>query len=471
MKAMSPASSLVSLSEVLSALSYALDLTEGQPMGHTIRTCLIGMRLAEDLNLGTEERAALYYALLLKDAGCSSNAAKMSALFGSDDRMVKPYMKFVDWHKRWLLAFRTAMVAGKGRSLGEKVSHFGGIAKTRDVTRDLIQIRCDRGAEIARWLGFPDLTADAIHSLDEHWNGMGYPDSLKGQEIPMLARIANLSQTIEAFFREGGIDSALRVAKSRRGTWFDPQLVDLVLRWKKDRKWWDRLNSPQAASLLLTKEPGPEVRVVNDAGLDAIAQAFAEIIDAKSPYTFRHSTNVAAFACAIARRYSFDAVELRRIYRAALLHDIGKLGISNSILDKPGRLDENERKLVEQHPVYTREILSHVAAFSDFAWTAALHHEKLDGSGYPWRLDGDQLDQPARILCVADVCEALTADRPYRAGMKPDAAFALMRREFKGKLCPDTMDALESCFVENVNWSEMPPQKPARTSVYPATAS
>lgn len=187
---------------------------------------------------------------------------------------------------------------------------------------------------------------------------------------------------------------------------------------------------------------------MDENGIDTICHAFAEIIDAKSPYTFRHSTNVASFARGIAGKYGLDPAAQNRLHRAGLLHDIGKLGISNSILDKPGRLDDAEREAIERHPALTADILSHVSAFNDFAWTAALHHERLDGSGYPWKLQGDQLDGPARILCVADVFEALTADRPYRAGMPSEAAFALMRKEFHGKLCSDTVDALELCFAD-----------------------
>lgn len=453
-------SARVALSEVMAALSYALDLTEGQPIGHTIRTCLIGMRIAEELGLDEEQRTALYYALLLKDAGCSSNAAKMTALFGADDRQVKPYMKFVDWHKRWTLAAKTAVAVGRGRSLRERIGFFSGIATTKNVTRDLIAIRCERGADIVLRLGFPPASAEAVRSLDEHWNGMGYPAGLLGEEIPLLSRIANLSQTIEAFFRAGGESAAREVVRLRKGSWFDPKLVKIVQGWKGDRAWWATLTGPDAQALVLNEEPGSEQRVVDDAGLDMIAWAFSEIIDAKSPYTFRHSANVAGFALSMARQYGMDPIALRRIHRAGLLHDIGKLGISNSILDKPGRLDDSERAAIEQHPVYTSDILSHVPAFSDFAWTAAVHHEKLDGTGYPWKLTGDQLDDCARILCVADVCEALTADRPYRAGMPPEAAFALMRREFAGKLCSTAVDALESCYHAQPDWSLVRPDQP-----------
>jgi len=435
------ASARISLSEVLSALSYALDLTEGAPAGHTMRTCLIGMRLAEEAGIGASERSALYYAILLKDAGCSSNAGRMASLFGSDDQWVKPRMKLVDWHQRMRLALVTALTVGKGRSLGEKLRQFRAIAGTQDMTKELIQIRCDRGAEIARQLGFPGDTADAIRSLDEHWCGLGYARGLSGSQIPLLARIANLAQTVEAFAARGGPRAALRVARQRRGTWFDPALVRHVERWRKDHAWWALLRSDVTAAVVAA-EPKDRVMLVDDEGFDGVCRAFADIIDAKSPFTYRHSTRVADVAREVARHLGSDEAEQRRIYRAGLLHDIGKLGVSNAILDKPGVMTPGERTRMEAHPRWTLEILQRVSAFGDFARTAALHHEKLDGSGYPFGLRADALDQPCRILVVSDIYDALTSDRPYRDGMPQPKAQAIMESDRGSKLCPVALDAL-----------------------------
>jgi HD-GYP domain-containing protein (c-di-GMP phosphodiesterase class II) len=339
---------------------------------------------------------------------------------------------------------RTARTVGIGRPLRERVRHFLGIARTPDVTRALIAVRCDRGAEIARSIGFPDLTADAIGALDEHWDGGGYPDGLRGDAIPRLAQIALLAQTVEAFHAAGGVRGALRAVRARRGSWFDPRLADRVLGWKRDRAWWAALGGRDAAQGVAALEPADRVRHVDDAGLDLVARAFADIIDAKSPYTFRHSTNVAGYAAGIAATVGLSGDERRRLHRAGLLHDVGKLGVSNRILDSPARLGPDERAQVERHPAYTWEILRGVRAFAGFAWTAATHHEKLDGSGYPWRLDAGQLDLPARILTVADIYEALTADRPYRAGMSHGDAMAIIARDRGRALDATVVDALDT---------------------------
>ena len=442
----SPTSSAsVSLSEVLAALSYALDLTEGQRPGHTLRTCLIGMRLGEEIGLGEEMRSSLFYALLLKDAGCSSNAARMSSLFGSDDRFVKPFLKNIDRQERVKLALKTLLASGRGGNVVSRLRHFVGISRTPDVTRDLISIRCERGAGIAMRLGFSEATANAIRSLDEHWNGAGHPEGLSGEAIPILARIINICQTVEVFHSEHGIGGALAVLLQRRGTWFDPALVDRMLKWRNEAEAWGEISADEIGDAVTGLEPGAEAKMLSTEELDEIARAFADIIDAKSPFTYNHSANVAAFAVAIARASGADAAEQKRIYRAGLLHDIGKLGVSNMILDKPGRLTAEERIEVEQHPIFTNNILSHVRAFGDFAWTASIHHECLDGTGYPYKLSAAQIDGPARMLCVADVYEALTADRPYRSGMPPEDAFGLMRSAFASKLCQTTIDALEGC--------------------------
>lgn len=433
----------IPIAELLAALSHALDLTEGAPAGHTLRSCMIAMRLADTIGLNAADRTALYYAMLLKDAGCSSNAARITALFGSDDHTVKPRMKIVDANRKLRLALETFRNAGGGKGLRSRLQHFMGIARGGGVTRELIAIRCERGAAIARQMGFPEATCDAIRSLDEHWNGNGHPEGLREKAIPMLSRIANLAQTMDIFLGAHGVEVTMRMVKDRRKTWFDPQLCDLVLKWRHDTEWWTWLRESAPEIEVTSMEPSDPQRVVNDRGLDLVAQSFADIVDAKSPFTFRHSTNVARWARAIGERFFTDEAELVRLSRAGLLHDVGKLGVSNAILDKNGPLDDAERELVQAHPVHTWEILRRVRVFSGFAKMASLHHEKLDGTGYPWGVPAEGLDLQARILVVADVFEALTADRPYRAGIPVPKVLQMLAKDRGTKLDAQVLDALE----------------------------
>ena len=439
--------SAIPLAELLAALSHALDLTEGAPAGHTLRSCMIAMRIADTIGLSADDRTALYYAMLLKDAGCSSNAARITALFGTDDHSVKPRMKIVDANRKIRLAIETFRNTS-GDGLRSRISHFLGIARGGGVTRELIAIRCERGANIARQMGFPEATCSAIRSLDEHWNGNGHPEGLKGTAIPLLSRIANLAQTMDIFVIAQGVDATMRMVKERRKTWFDPQLADQVMKWRTDKEWWTWLRESAPEIEVASLEQTDPQRMVNDRGLDLVAQSFADIVDAKSPFTYRHSTNVSRWARAIGAKFFSDDHALTRLARAGLLHDVGKLGVSNTILDKNGALSTEERGLVQAHPVHTWEILRRVRVFSDFARMASLHHEKLDGSGYPWGVPAEGLDLSARILVVADIFEALTADRPYRAGMPIAKALGILASERGAKLDGRVIDALEQASTE-----------------------
>lgn len=438
-------SAQVGLPELLASLTRALDLTEGQPEGHTLRSCMIGMRLAESIDIGAPDRTALLYALLLKDAGCSSNAARLAVLFGTDDHAPKRDLKVSDWQQPVSAALFALRQAGRGRGVFARLRHLLLITRSdQDIGRELIRIRCERGSGIVRELGFPEATAEAIHALDEHWNGQGHPDGLAGEEIPLLARICGLAQTTEVFHHEYGLEATVRMLRERRGRWFDPVLTDRVLEWAWDRPWWQALEEPRLAERVPELDRGLARQRVDDAGLDAVAEAFASIIDAKSSFTFRHSTNVARYASAVGRLVGLAGDELRQLHRAGLLHDIGKLGISSRILEKDGPLTPAERAVMQRHPVHTWDILSEVGAFRPFAREAALHHERLDGGGYPWGFRDETLPLSARILAVADIYEALTARRPYRDGMPHARALSILRDEAGTAVEGRLVDAIDS---------------------------
>lgn len=427
-------------SEVLSALSFALDLVEGQPEGHAVRSCVIGMRIADRLGLGPERQSALFYALLLKDAGCSANASKMSVLFDADDLAAKRNVKTVDWTSMPHAAFYAARTVSPEGSLLAKAGRMYEFAvRGRRASRELVQIRCERGAEITRLMGFPEETALAIRSLDEHWDGGGHPDGLQGDRIPLLARVCGLAQTAEVFFTTHGPGAAEAVARTRSGRWFDPVLVEALLAEAKEGDLWERLSRGDAGKEVSRLEPEEKTLEATPERVDLVARAFAEIIDAKSPFTYRHSEGVARVAVAMAERAGLGPEGQRDLMRAALLHDIGKLGVSNRILDKPGPLTDDEYAKVREHPKLTLDILSRVGPFRPIANTAANHHERLDGSGYHRGLTAGDLDLPARILAVADVYDALCATRPYHDALPKEGVLAILGEESGAKLDPESV--------------------------------
>ena len=436
----------IRLSEVVGALSYALDLTEGEPPGHALRSCLIGMRLAQEIGLDAAARSDLFYALLLKDAGCSANSARMAALFGADDQNAKRTSKRVDWAGRLpalMWSLRTVAPDGSLRDRGRRLK---AIRDEGEVTRSLMQARCARGAEIAMLIGLTIETAKAIRSLDEHWDGRGQPRGLRGEEIPLLARIVCLAQTVEIFHAAGGVAAAWSTARKRSGGWFDPALVDTLGACLRDAPFWDSLADPDVS----TWEPEDRVLHAGDARLDRIAVAFAGVIDAKSPWTYRHSDRASVIAASLAGTLGAGAAEVTDLRRAALLHDIGKLAISNRILDKAGRLSAAETAVVREHPLVTARILERVPGFGRLASLASAHHERLDGRGYPHGLTAEELDMPMRVLAVADVYEAVTSERPYRAAMSSDQALAVLHADAPERLDATAVAALGDLLAETV---------------------
>jgi HD-GYP domain-containing protein (c-di-GMP phosphodiesterase class II) len=433
----------IRLAEIIEALSKALDMTEGQPEGHCIRCCYIGMHIGREVGLDEVQLRDLYYTLLLKDLGCSSNAARICELYLADDLHFKRDFKLVDGSLTQVLRFvisHTGMQSG----LAERFRSILNILQNGgELSTELIQTRCQRGAEIARQMRFSEGVAQGILALDEHWNGGGKPDGLAGDQIPLFSRIALLAQVIDIFHVSGGRKSALTEIKKRKRDWFDPSLVEAFISVSENRLFWDALSSSDVEAIVLASEPGQHAIMADDDYLDDIAAGFAKVIDAKSPYTSGHSDRVALFTDLIAEEMGIGFEARRLLKRAALLHDIGKLGVSNSVLDKPGKLDEDEWLKMKRHAEFSEHILSTIGAFSEAALIGGAHHERLDGKGYPRGLLADNIPMEVRIVSTADVFDALTADRPYRAAMPIAKALAILWEEAGRSHDPICIEALE----------------------------
>jgi putative nucleotidyltransferase with HDIG domain len=421
----------ISLSEVISALSFALDLTEGAVWGHALRSCLLGMRIADEIELPDEKRSSLYFALLLKDVGCSSNASRMCEIAGGDDRAMKAAAK---------LERLTKSQKPKRSALKLQWENV-----QRKNNEEMISLRCERGANIVTKLGLDVDSAEAVRSLNEHWDGDGYPERLKGEQISLLARICAVAQHLDVFSSERGIEAAMRTLVERSGTWFDPELVRVAVLLHRSGDLWNHClatDSQDDTRRAVLDLDGDRRHKLGTVRIDQICEAFADVVDAKSHFTFRHSMGVADAAMLIAQGMGLPTDRVQLVRRAALLHDIGKLSVPNTILDKSTKLSETEWKAVEQHPGLTRQILERVGPFREMAIIAGEHHEKLDGSGYPNRLMAPQLSLESRIIAVADVYGALSEDRPYRAALGNDEILAIMTKLAPHKLDGDCLDVL-----------------------------
>ncbi|NNE88465.1 MAG: HD domain-containing protein [Silicimonas sp.] len=423
------------MGEVLSALSHALDLTEGQPPGHCMRVAYIGTAIGAELGIADEQATDLFYTLMLKDLGCSSNAARICQLFLTDDINFKQNQKIAGTSIQQSLAFLMKNAA-PNESFARRLKVVAGFLKDTDaVTKDLFETRCQQGHDIALSMGFSEDVANGIACLDEHWDGGGHPIGAGGDDIPLFSQIALISQVIDVFNTSSGKEAALREINDRSGKWFAPDLVEVAKSMGDGHTFWDGLNRPDLGQRLLASQFGQGKRPMTDEALDRIVDGFAKVIDAKSPFTHGHSTRVALYSDLLAEAYGYDDARRKWLQRTALLHDIGKLGISNKILDKPGGLSKEEYASVKQHPVLSEQILSRVTAFQPLARIALAHHERLDGKGYPHGIDAADLSLDMRILTVADIFDALSADRPYRKALPLKQAFTIM-----DKMCGSALD-------------------------------
>lgn len=437
------------LSDMIGALSHALDLTEGQPPGHCLRCALIGGEIGRAISDDAALLSDLHYTLLLKDAGCSSNAARLWELYGGDERLIKHAYKTVDSDSLSALGRFVLHHAGASEPLRQRARRLLHLARHGEgLATELIHTRCERGADIVRRLGFTARVAEGVHALDEHWNGRGKPIGLAGTAIPFAARIALLAQVADVFHAVGGPAAAVAEIGRRAGTWFDPAMVAVFRTLAAKPGFWEALAPDGLGARVAALEPSGHVMMVDEDRMDAITEAFADVIDAKSSYTSGHSRRVAHYADHVARGLGLSPMRRRWLRRASLLHDIGKLGVATGVLDKQGPLDGGEWTAMRRHASLTREILARLPVFADMAPIAGAHHERLDGRGYPDGLAGEAIALETRIITTGDVFDALTAARPYRAAMASAQALAIMQAELGTAIDPDCFAALRHAMPE-----------------------
>jgi HD-GYP domain-containing protein (c-di-GMP phosphodiesterase class II) len=430
-------------SDVVAAFTYALDLAEGQPQGHAIRSCFIATMLARELRLDPATVGQVYYTALLKDLGGGSNGARLHRLFGTDDLALKCAWKTVPPGRGNALRFAIDHAA-RGAPARHRAIAFGRIlAKGRAIAREPIETRCARGAEIARELRFGEAIAEGIGRLDEHWDGSGLPGGLCGEAIPLPSRLALLAQVADVFHHAAGRRIAVEEVVRRAASWLDPELVRAFVRLAEQPRFWAQLEST-AIDIRVSAMAPDEAEEVDDDYLDAIAAAFGRVIDARSPFTAGHSERVADRAERLGERLGVLPARLRRLRRAATLHDIGKLGVSSAILEKPGKLDAAEWAAMRAHAGQTQAILGRIGALSELAPIAAAHHERLDGKGYPLGLDDRSIAVETRIITLCDVFDALTSDRPYRPALRVEHALEVMAADAGTAFDPAGFEALKA---------------------------
>lgn len=455
----------VTLSEILASLSHATDLVEGQPKGHALRTAYLADHIAAAYQLPDADRNSLYFAALLKDTGCSTNSARVQKVFGGDEILAKQAVKFIDWSSTWESLKYGAKFTEPGGTIGAKLRRIAAnLGPPQRVMQEVTLARCTRGALIVRSLGFDEVTANAVNQLDEHWDGKGAPYNLKKEAIHPVARILSLAQTLEVFITAYGVKAGMEMLQQRQGRWFDPEVVKAALTLESNARLWEA-HSGATLTGHMEFEIEAAHRIATEADIDQICQAYASIVDAKSSFTAEHSSRVTRYALEIALYMGLDYDRIVPLRRAGLLHDIGKLGVSNQILEKPGRLTDEEFQSVRNHPRHTEEILKPIKGFARITEIAAAHHERLDGKGYFKGLTADQLDDEMRILLAADIFDALSAERPYRAALKLDEVFEIMDRDAGTAIDPRCIEALKATQVADNSGCIVPARTQSLTTL------
>ena len=422
----------VRLAELLAVLSLGADLGMGQPMEHALRQCLLCLRLAQRLGLPAQDREAVYYAALIAWVGCHVDAYEQAKWFG-DDLALKSDYRRVDFCTATAGPLFMLRHLGAGRPALDRARL--GVAFLGDGRRAAESMLANhwRAADaLAARLGLSQRIRDSVEQTFERWDGKGVPNGVAGEDILLTSRLVTLADVVEVFHRAGGTEAAAAVAQERRGTQFDPQLADLIA--AEGPALLDGLDDAGNWDAVIAAEPALVAPLTEDE-LDAALAAIADFADVKSPYTIGHSRGVADLAADAATAFGLGGKAAAQLRRAGLVHDLGRLGVPNTIWDTPGQLSHAQSERVRMHPYLTERMLAGSAALAPLAAIAVQHHERLDGSGYPRGLAGAAISTPARILAAADFYHARTEPRPHRpAATAADAAAQLQAEVRAGRI-------------------------------------
>jgi HD-GYP domain-containing protein (c-di-GMP phosphodiesterase class II) len=424
----------------MAALSLATDLGIGASLEHGLQSTLVAMRLAERLDVDTETASQTYYTCLLLYVGCTADAEIAADVFG-DETAAEHLIPAI-------FGSRVEMMAAVVRAL--PTSGTGPLVRAMQVARGLpraargnerhLVALCEVAQMLTRRLGLPASVQGLFAHLTERWDGKGFPGRAKRDAIPLAVRIAHVAR--DATFQRmlGGDEFAVGVVRKRAGGAFDPAIVARLEADAVEVMGIDAAGSVWEETL--AREPTPHLTLLDEA-IDGALAAMGDFADLASPYLVGHSAGVAQLALAAAERGGFSGTDAMTIQRAALVHDVGRVGVPARVWQKAVPLSADEWEKVRLHAYHTERVLCRSPFLARLAPVATSHHERLDGSGYHRGATSATLTGPARLLAAADAYHAMTEPRPHRDALsREQAAKTLEEDAAAGRLDPESVAAV-----------------------------
>ncbi len=428
----------IRLAELVAALSLGIDLGFGQPMEHVLRQCMIALRLAERVGLDEDERLVVYYTALLVNVGCHTDAHEQAKWFGDDIAFKSD--KYDELHGIRAAVHAVRMIGAGSPPLHRfRVGLELAVSGRKDLS-GMISRHSALARTLAERLGLPEPVQLALAASYEQWDGKGWPGEIKGPDVPVASRIAQIAEFGEVAHRIGGVAEARAVARRRAGAQFDPELAAAFS--ADAAEILDGLDSARTWDAVIAAEPALGVRLTGEQFDDALT-AVADFVDVKSPYMLGHARAVADLVAAAGAHLGLPGDEITSLRRAGLVCGLGRLGVSNSIWDKQGLLGVGEWERVRLQPYLTERMLQQSPSLAPLGAIAVQFRERLDGSGYPRGLVGGAISRPARILGAADAYQSMREPRPHRPELAAAGAAAELRRDVKlGLLDAEAVDAV-----------------------------
>ena len=370
------------MNELVSTIAYVLDvMSEGTNLYHSWRVSIFASQFAKAI--APDERKTIFYASLLHDIG---------------------YL-----------------------ALPEHITHY--LFTLEDPSQNpIILSHPIIGAELTSQIPNLSMIAKLILNHHEWYNGKGYPLGKQRNEIPLGSQVILLADQIDMLLRNESV-RGIKAVEKEISAWSNERasadLIDAAIKVLRDEGLFDEVSDKEKIPVVFNRVRADTGQVDIPSSADAVGiacEVFSQLIDTKHPSMIGHSKRVSVYAMLIALAMNLSHDEITRAKWAALLHDVGKLGIARSLINKPGKLTPQEFDTVKIHAIYTRELLETITDFREISIIASSDHERYDGKGYPMGLKGDKIPIATRIISVADSFDAMTSKRTYRKAMSKEAA-------------------------------------------------